>query len=123
MKFDSQFDLILRDTVDKGKGIFTNENIPANSKIFANLVVPIPKQELEIFENSFFGYHLIYWNTTFAIGLGIAIYLNHSDTPNVKLVRHFDDNFIEAFSIVPIPKGTELTHKYANPHRHPIGNA
>ena len=119
MKYGSQFDLVLQETVEKGKGIFANEHIPADCRIFTNLVIPIPGQQLERFQNSFLRWHLIYWDTTFAIGLGVSIYLNHSNNPNVKFVRHFDKEFIEAFSIVPIPKGTELTHRYANPQRHP----
>jgi len=119
MKSYSEFDLVLEHTDAKGKGIFANEDIPANRRIFTHLVMPIPKEELDMFENSFLRYHLLYWRTTFAVGLGYVIYLNHSDKPNVKLVRHFEDDTIEAFSMIFIPKGTELTHHYANPQRHP----
>jgi hypothetical protein len=119
MQYGSQFDLVLRETAGKGKGVFTNEDIAEGSRIFTNLVMPIPEQELEGFENSFLRCHLVHWDTTFAVGLGISIYLNHSNTPNVKFVRHYENDLIEAFSLVSIPKGTELTHRYANPHRHP----
>lgn len=119
MQYGSQVDLVLREIAEKGKGVFANEDIEAGARILTNLVIPIPEQELEQFDNSFLRCHLIHWETTFAVGLGISIYLNHSDNPNVKFVRHYKDGLLEAFSTVPIPKGTELTHRYANPQRHP----
>ena len=119
LKDGSPFELVLRDTADRGKGIFANEDIPAGRKIVTNFVMPIPEHELATFDKSFIGCHLLFWDKTFAIGLGVSIYLNHSENPNVKFVRYFDDCFLEVFSLVAIAKGTELTHRYANPQRHP----
>ncbi|VEN73265.1 conserved hypothetical protein [Candidatus Desulfarcum epimagneticum] len=114
MKYGSEFEIAIKDTAEKGKGVFAMEDIPTNRKIFINFMMPIPEDELDQYRDLSLRHYFFKWEKTYAISLGQALYMNHSHAPNVKIIRYFRENFIEGFSTKPIPAGTELTHKYAD---------
>ena len=59
------------------------------------------------------GDYLFYWkNNCYAACFGPISFSNHSETPNIKLVKNYDFNTISAFAIRPIMVGEQLTHKY-----------
>lgn len=115
MKYGSIFDVVIKDTAKKGKGVFAKEAIPADCKVFTSSMLPIPEEELDNYEGSFLRDYFFKWGETYAIGLGYATYMNHSNKPNIRIIRHIDDNFMEGFSMEPISRGSELLHHYADP--------
>ncbi len=51
-------------------------------------------------------------NTIWAVASGCLTFYNHSENPNTKVIKNFEEDTIEVIAIRDIKKGEELTHLY-----------
>lgn len=51
-------------------------------------------------------------DTVWAMASGCLTFYNHSNNPNTKVIKHFEEDKIEVVALRDIDEGEELTHLY-----------
>lgn len=91
-----------------GVGVFASVDISKGDLVEKGLV---KQMDVDPNENPY----VFSWNednTKWVVGLGCLTLYNHSESPNVKVIKNFENETIEVFAIKDIVKGEELTHLY-----------
>jgi uncharacterized protein len=108
----------------KGRGVVAAAFIPEDTLVERCPVLIIPHDHRHKTDTSVIFTYVFMWepNTTeqdlyngtgrAAIALGLTSLLNHSYSPNLCFIRHFDDLELEIRSIRSIEPGEELTIDY-----------
>jgi hypothetical protein len=105
----------------KGRGIIAKVAIPAGELIERSPVLPIGTAESE---SPGLNDYSFAWGEDVegfepgkecAVGLGYLSLYNHSDTSNVSLTRHYDENEMSIRALRDIAAGEELTINYDVP--------
>lgn len=108
-------ELIVRETVSRGRGVFAQAPIPAGTLIETADIILIPEAELPAIERGVFGNYFFRWGADGrqgAIALGYGSIYNHSFTPNARYVKHFDRGTIDFIAIHDITTGEEIRTNY-----------
>ncbi|MEZ5814730.1 MAG: SET domain-containing protein-lysine N-methyltransferase [Alphaproteobacteria bacterium] len=107
-----------KDTSGKGRGVFALEDIEEKELVEKSPVVPFPKSEMDLerkYETAL-GQYQLWWSDEkdkeCAIGFGYLMLYNHSENPNIKLVRNYEDKTISVIARRSINIGEELVHQY-----------
>ncbi len=66
-------------------------------------------------------YWFLWENGLFVFGSGLSQLYNHSDTPNVEVVRDYPNNRMHFFALRDIGEGEELCHRYPDWRRYSAG--
>ena len=100
---------------NKGRGVYTSKNIPANTIIEVSPVIVLsPKERKTIEETRLFDY-LFEWgvsNRQGALGLGYVSLYNHSYDANCDYDMDYDSLLMTIRTVKPIKKGSELCINY-----------
>jgi len=99
----------IRETLDKGFGVFARKNIPINTKVYDEIRLKLDKEIVEYIlqiNDEKVIQRFLSWgwaeNNIFIFPLGAETYINHNDNPNMK----------SNISCKEILAGEELTEDY-----------
>jgi len=107
--------LQIKNTTEKGRGVFTTEEIEADQIIEICPVIVIPQNELTHLDKTLLYNYYFKWNEKEgAIALGYGSIYNHSDTPNATFEVQVANQSIIFKSIKTIKSNTEVLVDYTN---------
>ena len=104
------YTLIVKESEGRGRGVFTEEDIPKEVLVELSPIIEIKKTD----ENTIKYVYMTSENTKKYISLGYAGLYNHSDEPNITSKVNPKDNTIVVKSKRDIKKGEELFINYGN---------
>lgn len=107
--------LIVDDTGEKGRGVYTNERIPANTIVEIAPVIVMQKQDREHIDKTLLHDYIFEWGNEkdkCAMALGLIPIYNHSYKSNCEYYMDFDDDLMMIKTVRVIKKGEELTINY-----------
>jgi len=107
--------LFVAPSTKKGRGVFTNRKIPANTVVeMSPVLVFSSKERLSIEETHLYSY-VFEWGKTLkmrALGLGYISMYNHDYDANCDYEMDFDNKIITIKTVKGIKKGEELFINY-----------
>ena len=107
--------LYITDLADKGRGVFTANDIASGDLIEICPVIVIPKSELPVIHKTCLHDYYFLWGEDMeqcAIALGFGSLYNHAVHPNADFILDIDANTIDIVAIADIPAGSEITLNY-----------
>lgn len=107
--------LYVADTVQKGRGVFTHERIPANTIIEIAPVIVMEMKDREHLDKTLLHDYIFEWGkhkNKCAMALGLIPIYNHSYKSNCEYFMDFEDNTIMVKTVRVIENGEELTINY-----------
>ena len=107
--------LSIRESLNKGKGVFTIKAIPANTLIEIAPVIICPATDIPLIDKTnLYNYYFKWGNlqTEIAIALGYGSMYNHSYTPNVAYKMDYEQQTISFVAWEDIAPETELFINY-----------
>jgi SET domain-containing protein len=107
--------LYINDTLNKGRGVYTRESIPAETIIEDSPVIVMTNEERVLLDQTLLHDYIFEWgpekkNCCMALGY-IAVY-NHSYTSNCEYFMDFELETIQVKTVRAIEAGEELTFNY-----------
>jgi len=102
-------------TSQKGRGIFTNERIPANTVIEIAPVIVMDIADREHLDKTLLHDYIFEWgkhHDKCCMALGLIPIYNHSYKSNCEYFMDFDDETIMVKTVRVIENGEELTINY-----------
>lgn len=108
-------ELEVRETPNRGRGVFALAAIPAGTLIETAYVIPIPRDEMGAIESCILADYDFRWGQDGregAIALGYGSLYNHSYTPNAHYVKHFERLTIDFIALKDIAPGEEIRTNY-----------
>ena len=107
--------LYINDTINKGRGVYTRESIPAKTIIEDSPVIVMTNEERVLLDQTLLHDYIFEWgpekkNCCMALGY-IAVY-NHSYTSNCEYFMDFELETIQVKTVRAIQAGEELTFNY-----------
>ncbi len=107
--------LHIGNTADKGRGVFTNERIPANTIIEIAPVIVMQKKDRIHLDKTLLHDYIFEWGKNkdlCCMALGIVPIYNHSYKSNCEYFMDFEETSISIKTVTVIEKGDELTINY-----------
>lgn len=107
--------LIVDRTAEKGRGVFTLENIPANTVIEIAPVIVMTNADREHLDKTLLHDYIFVWgkeNNRCCMALGLIPIYNHNYKSNCEYFMDFEDETIMIETLRVIEKGEELTINY-----------
>lgn len=107
--------IIVKTTANKGRGVFCNETIEANTLIeIAPVIVLNEKDTATIHQTHLHDYYFSWGENQkqSAIALGYVSMYNHAENSNCYYEADFEKNTLKIFTKFNIQKGEELTINY-----------
>ena len=107
--------LYIERIANKGRAMFTNEKIAANTLIEASPVLVMTKGDREFLDKTLLHNYIFEWGIKkdkCCIALGYLSIYNHSYKSNCEYFMNFDEEIIEIKTVRVIEKGEELTINY-----------
>ncbi len=107
--------LFIAGTREKGRGVFTAEDISKRTVIEMSPVIVMPKQERLLLDKTVLFYYIFEWGPKrdkCCMALGYVAMYNHSYSSNCEYEMDFDDEYITIKTVRPIKAGEELTINY-----------
>lgn len=107
--------LYIENTKDKGRGVFTSEDIPADTVVEVAPVIVIPGSERTFLDQTLLYHYIFEWgehSEDCAMALGYVPIYNHSYQSNCEYFMDFIDQKIMIKTIRKINAGEELTVNY-----------
>ncbi|MEM7571315.1 MAG: SET domain-containing protein [Bacteroidota bacterium] len=97
-----------------GRGVFTNEEIPAEAAIeLAPVIVLSAEDRIAIHGTALHDYYFIWEKTKAAIALGYGGLYNHAAQPNADFYMDYEQRTINFFALRTIAAWEEITINYA----------
>ena len=107
--------LFVNETVEKGRGVFTRERIPANTVIELAPVIVMESKDREYLDKTLLHDYIFEWGKNkdkCAMALGLIPIYNHSYKSNCEYFMDFEDASIMVKTVRVIENGEELTINY-----------
>jgi SET domain-containing protein len=107
--------LVVAITEDKGRGVFTTKNIPANTIIEISPVIELTAKERKQIEGTKLYHYIFEWGKTkrkAAMALGYVSMYNHSYEPNCAYEMDYEYQIMTIRTIRAVKKGEELSFSY-----------
>lgn len=107
--------LYIKDSENRGRGVFTTQNIPANTVIEISPVIELTVKERKQIEGTKLYHYIFEWGTTrrkAAMALGYVSMYNHSFKPNCEYEMDYEKQNITIRTLKPVKKGEELYFSY-----------
>lgn len=107
--------LQIRSTSKKGRGVFTNERIPAGTVIEISPVIVMNKENRVHLDKTMLHDYIFEWGKKkdmCCMALGIVPMYNHSYKSNTEYFMDFEEETISIKTVRVIEKGEELTINY-----------
>ncbi len=105
--------LTIKNTPDKGRGVFAEKDFKKGEIVEVCPVVVITEEEYNKLADTIFAYYLYPWKgETSALVLGYGSVYNHSYSPNIDWDQDFKSKSFLYTALEDIKKGDELTVNY-----------
>ena len=107
--------LFVKDTTEKGRGVFTHERIPANTVIEISPVIVMELSDREHLDRTLLHDYIFEWGkekNKCCMALGLIPIYNHSYKSNCEYFMDFEDSSIMVKTVRAIENGEELTINY-----------
>lgn len=107
--------LCIQKTQEKGRGVFTNERIPANVIVEISPVIIMDNRDREYLDRTLLHDYIFEWGKDkdkCCMALGWIPIYNHAYKSNCDYLMDYDDSTITIRTVMPIEKGEELTINY-----------
>ncbi|RYE25397.1 MAG: SET domain-containing protein-lysine N-methyltransferase [Sphingobacteriales bacterium] len=108
--------LEIRETEAKGRGVFTNRSIAAETIVEVSPVVVMTAEERKLLDQTRLHDYIFEWNPygedMCCMAQGYVSVYNHSYTSNCEYFMDYDDKTIMIIAVRDIPPDTELTINY-----------
>ena len=107
--------LFISRTNGKGKGVFTNENIPAGTVIELSPVIVMSSEERMLLDQTTLHDYIFIWgenNKQCCMALGYIAMYNHSYQSNCEYFMDFEEETIMVKTVREIMAGEEVTVNY-----------
>jgi SET domain-containing protein len=107
--------LLINNTSNMGKGVFTQERIPAGTTIEISPVIVMKKEDREHLDKTLLHDYIFEWGKLkdkCCMALGFIPMYNHSYKSNCEYFMDFEDDTIMIETVRVIEKGEELTINY-----------
>ena len=107
--------LTIRNSVNKGRGVFAVTEIAAGEIFESSQVIVIPQAQLTTINQTVLFDYYFYWGLDKqdgAIALGFGSLYNHSYSPNALYVRNLSAGTIDFCALRKIEKDEEITVNY-----------
>lgn len=105
--------LIIKNTIDKGSGVFAKKDFKKGTIIEVSPLILIPIDEFDLIKKTkLYYYYFEYSNSHFAIALGYGSLYNHSYTPNARYLYDYTNKKIIYKAIKNIKKNDEIFINY-----------
>ncbi|MGN7720951.1 SET domain-containing protein [Chitinophaga sp. 22620] len=107
--------LYIQKTKEKGRGVFTNEPIPAGTVIEVSPVLVLSNSDTGIVDKTKLHNYIFLWGvreTRSCIALGFCSIYNHAYEPNCEYEMDFDAETMAIKTRRDIKKGEELSINY-----------
>lgn len=107
--------LFVDDTSEKGRGVFTNERIAANTVVEIAPVIVMPKTDREHIDKTLLHDYIFEWGyekDKCVMALGLVSIYNHSYQSNCEYYMDFGADLMMVKTVRAIGKGEELTINY-----------
>ncbi|KAF8951875.1 hypothetical protein BGZ46_003758 [Entomortierella lignicola] len=109
----NQSSLFIQDCGQKGRGVVTQNPIPARTTIDISPILLFPSEEYNVHGQYTQLDHYTYrWKGGMALALGLGSMFNHSNKPNVGFQRDFENKLIRYTTLREIQAGEELCISY-----------
>ncbi len=107
--------LFVDETVEKGRGVFTRERIPANTVVELAPVIVMENIDRQHLDKTLLHDYIFEWGKEkdkCAMALGLIPIYNHSYKSNCEYFMDFEDDSIMVKTVRVIENGEELTINY-----------
>lgn len=108
--------LYLKDSEERGRGVFTAQPIPAGSSIESCPVIVLSAADTEVIHTTHLHDYYFLWDDDgqSAIALGYGSLYNHASDPNADYEMDIEQRTIEVFALRDIGIGEEITFNYTD---------
>lgn len=105
--------LYIKSIDHKGLGVFALVPFKQGEIIERALAIPVPEPQWELLNQTALEHYYYGWGSEGdCIVSGFGLFYNHSDTPNARFDRRFDERVMEFVALRDIAKDEEITIKY-----------
>jgi hypothetical protein len=107
--------LFIEKSNEKGRGVFTNEKIPAFTVIEISPVIVMTAEERKLLDQTLLHDYIFEWgvkNDSCCMALGYIAVYNHSYKSNCEYEMNFEENLIRVKTVRAIKAGEELLINY-----------
>ncbi|HTC00384.1 MAG TPA: SET domain-containing protein-lysine N-methyltransferase [Ferruginibacter sp.] len=107
--------LLINNTPGMGKGVYTEERIPAGTIVELSPVIVMKKEDREHLDKTLLHDYIFEWGKLkdkCCMALGFIPMYNHSYKSNCEYFMDFEDDTIMIETVRAIEKGEELTINY-----------
>jgi len=107
--------LVIAPSENRGRGVFTTKNIPADTIIEISPVIELTPKERKQIEGTKLYHYIFEWGKSkrkAAMALGYVSMYNHSFDPNCKYEMDYEYLTMTVKTIKPVKKGEELYFSY-----------
>jgi SET domain-containing protein len=108
--------LLIAETAQKGRGVFTTQFIAAHTVIEVAPVIVLNEKERQLVEQTILHDYIFAWGDDglkAAVGLGYSSIYNHASPSNCEYMLNYDALSITIITMKDIEAGAELTINYA----------
>lgn len=105
-------------TSKRGRGVFAKKKFSKDDVIESCQIIPFSSDDADKIEKTILANYWFAWKTDNnpneygALCLGKGSLYNHSPSPNVLVIKDYDNNLIHFIASKEIPTGSEMTIKY-----------
>lgn len=107
--------LNIKSTINKGRGVFTNEKIAAGTVIEESPVIVMSAEDRKLLDKTLLHDYIFEWGVSkdkCCMALGFVPMYNHSYQSNCEYFMDFEDESIQVKTVREIAVGEELTINY-----------
>jgi uncharacterized protein len=107
--------IYVAETADKGRGVFTSENIRKGTIVEVSPVIVMKQKEKKLLNETLMHDYIFEWGDTnrqCCVALGYVSLYNHSFDSNCEYEMEYDDELIRITTVRHIRKGEELFVNY-----------
>lgn len=97
---------------EKGRGVFTDEAIPAETTIELSPVIVLGNNDREWLDKTLLHDYIFEWRDTCCMALGYVPIYNHSYQSNCEYFMDYEEDTILIKTVRDVRKGEELTINY-----------
>jgi SET domain-containing protein len=108
--------LYIDDAGEKGRGVFTSKDIPANTIVEESPVIVLSPADRKKIEETQLYYYIFEWGENIdhgAVGLGYISMYNHESPSNCEYVMDYENKTITIQTMRHVKAGEELTINYS----------
>ena len=107
--------LVIAPSENRGRGVFTTKNIPANTVIEISPIIELSPKDRKKIEGTKLFHYIFEWGKSkrrAAVALGYVSMYNHSFDPNCEYEMDYDNGNMTVRTIKAVKKGEELFFSY-----------